>query len=126
MNEPIKVEVGQYRELNKGLLKASFSLVIYPYGQKILECLYFVRGDERWFNFPQKEIKHADGRKNDYIPIVSYLDKVYLEKLKEAVLEELKSFHQEGANGKAKNTTNKVSPHKVQAESSFDPGELPF
>lgn len=126
MNEPIKVEVGQYKEVNKGSLKAFFSLIIHPHGQKILDCRYFVQGDNRWISFPQKEIKKQDGSKSDYIPLVSYLDKDYLEKLKEAVLGQLKSFNQAETHGKAKNTANKVPSYQVQAESSFDPGELPF
>jgi hypothetical protein len=123
---PIKVEVGQYREVNKGTLKAFFSLVIYPQGQKILDCRYFVQNDKRWFSFPQKEIKYTDGRKSEFIPYVSYLDKDYLEKLKIAVLEQIKTVTTSETNGKTKHTTNQVPPHKVQAESSFDPGELPF
>jgi|ERR1700690_446438 len=83
----MKVEIGQYKEINKGSLKASFSLVIYPEGQKILDCKYFVQGDKRWFSFPQKEIKFTDGRKTEYIPYVSYLDKDYLFVLKTAVLD---------------------------------------
>lgn len=123
---PIKVEVGQYYEINKGSLKARFSLLIHPYGQKILECTYFVQGDKRWFSFPQKEIKYQDGRKTEYIPYVSYIDKEYLEHLKQAVLEQLKNFKPMERNGQAKYPTNQVPPHQVQAQSPFDSGELPF
>lgn len=123
---PIKVEVGQYREVNKGTLKAFFSLIIYPQGQKILDCRYFVQDDKRWFSFPQKEVKYTDGRKSEYIPYVSYLDKDYLEKLKIAVLTQLKTITSQETNGQAKNPTNQVPPHQVQAQSPFDPGELPF
>jgi hypothetical protein len=123
---PIKVEVGQYREMNKGSLKAFFSLVIYPQGQKILDCRYFVQGDQRWFSFPQKEVKYTDGRKSEYIPYVSYLDKDYLEKLKIEVLEQLRTITTPETNGQTKNRTNQVPSHKVQAKSPFDSGELPF
>jgi hypothetical protein len=83
----MKVEIGQYKEINKGSLKASFSLVIYPEGQKILDCKYFAQEDKHWFSFPQKEIKFTDGRKTEYIPYVSYLNKDYLAELKLAVLD---------------------------------------
>ena len=104
--EPIKVEVGQYRVMDKGSLKAFFSLVIYPQGQKILDCRYFVQGDKRWFNFPQKEIKYSDGRKTDYIPLVSYLNKEYLEQLKIAVLDELKNAKPQENHVQAQNKSN--------------------
>lgn len=122
---PIKVEVSQYREMNKGSLKAFFSLVIYPEGQKILDCRYFVQGDKRWFNFPQKEIKYTDGRQTDYIPYVSYLNKQYLEQLKASVLAVLLDVKPEGNNGKknreSENQENSVSP---QAQVSW--GQQPF
>ena len=119
----IKIEIGQYKEINKGVLKASFSLVIYPQAQKILDCKYFVGDrDQQWFTFPQKEIKFADGRKTEYIPIVSYGDKQYLEQLKAAVLQAL---HTQGLN-EAQNTRNSTNARKVSVQESNDGGELPF
>lgn len=85
----IKVEIGQYRLLDKGALKGTFSLIIYEPGkQKILGCKYFVKGDSRWFTFPDFKIKKQD--KDDYIPFVSYGDKEYLGRLQIAVLTALK------------------------------------
>lgn len=122
---PIKVEVGQYRPTNKdNALKATFSLVIYPEGQKILDCKYFVQGDKRWFNFPQKEIKYSDGRKSEYIPLVSYLNKDYLEQLKPAVLAAVKKEQEKYEQQNRTTTARKTN--QVQAESSLSDGELPF
>ncbi len=118
---PIKIEVGQYHEINKGSLKASFSLVIYPQGQKILDCKYFAKDNQRWFGFPQKEIKR-EGAKSDYIPLVSYLDKDYLEQLKTAILHALKE--QETKN--VQNQSNSRPANSFQAKSSPDSGDLPF
>lgn len=115
---PIKVEVGQYRLIDKGSLKAFFSLVIYPEGQKILDCRYFEQGDKRWFSFPQKEIKYTDGRKTDYIPYVSYLDKEYLEQLKIAVLTALKDAKPQEKHGQTQNTSNQGQQNSVQSETS--------
>lgn len=115
----IKVEVGQYREVNKGTLKAFFSLVIYPNGQKILDCRYFVQGDKAWFNFPTKEVKKQDGT-NDYIPLISYLDKAYLEELKIAVLEQLKS---QVSN---ESTKARSAPSTVSSDKSGEWGSMPF
>lgn len=123
---PIKVEVGQYREMNKGSLKAFFSLVIYPEGQKILDCRYFVQGDKRWFSFPQKEIKYTDGRKTEYIPLVSYLNKEYLEQLKIAVLIALKDAKPQETYGQAQNQTYSRKTSSLPTETSSDWGDPPF
>lgn len=123
---PIKIEIGQYRELNKGSLKATFSLVIYPEGQKILECKYFILGDRHWFNFPQKEIKYTDGRKTEYIPLISYLNKEYLEQLKTAVLSALKEAKPTEKYGQEKNTTYQKQENLLSPKTPADWGELPF
>ena len=125
-NSPDSVEVGQYRELNKGSLKAVFSIVIYPSGQKILDCRLFQQGDKRWFKFPEKEVKYSDGRKTEYIPIISYLNKDYLEQLKIAVLQALKDTQPQAPNGKANVQTNQARPNPIQADASADWGEPPF
>lgn len=123
---PIKVEVGQYRVMDKGSLKAFFSLVIYPEGQKILDCRYFVQGDKRWFSFPQKEIKYTDGRKTEYIPLVSYLNKEYLEQLKIAVLIQLKDAKPQEKYGQTQNTSNQGKANPLPADSSFNWDQPPF
>lgn len=86
----IKVEVGQIRRIDKGALKAFFSLLIHPEGQKILDCRYFSKGDARWWTMPQKEIKKQDGQKSDFLPIISYTNKQYETQLKDAVLKAIK------------------------------------
>jgi hypothetical protein len=115
---PIKVEVGQYRPMDKGSLKAFFSLVIYPQGQKILDCRYFEQADKRWFSFPQKEVKFNDGRKTEYIPYVSYLDKEYLEQLKIAVLTALKDAKPQEAYGQAKSSSNQGQTNPLPSDAS--------
>lgn len=122
---PIKVEIGQVRNIDKGSLKAEFSVVIYPEGQKILGCKYFIMGDNRWFCFPQKKIDYSDGRKSDYIPYVSYLNKEYKEQLSVAILQALKEYQPPAYNGKAqyKGPQRQASQLPPQAPSD---GELPF
>ena len=123
---PVKVEVGQYREVNKGSLKGFFSLVIYPMGQKILDCRYFVQGDKRWFSFPQKEIKYTDGRQTEYIPYVSYLEKEYLEQLKIAVLQALKDVKPQESYGQTKSSAQTDEATRVQGKASSNGWEKPF
>lgn len=120
--ETIKVEIGQYKEINKNTLKASFAVVIYPQAQKILDCRYFVNGDQQWFAFPQKEVKYSDGRKTDYIPYISYGDKEYLERLKKAILEAL----QTQGNNEAQNNAARTRPGNIPAKESMDERNLPF
>ena len=120
-----EVEVGQYRAMDKGSLKGFFSLVIYPQGQKIIDCRYFEQGDKRWFNFPQKEIKYTDGRKTEYIPLVSYGDKEYLEQLKIAVLTALKDIIEE-TNAKKEVQSSSGKTNQLSAKAPFDWGTTPF
>src|ERR1700692_3525509 len=89
MDQP-KIEIGQYRELDAGALKATFTLIEYPYGRKTIECKYFIQGNNRWWSFPTKKVEYKDGRKSQYIPFNSYIDKGYMEQLKAVVLQELK------------------------------------
>lgn len=121
-----EIEVGQYRLMEKGALKAFFSLVIYPQGQKLLDCRYFEQNGNRWFSFPQKEVKYSDGRKTEYIPLVSYLNKEYLEQLKVAVLAALKEATPQESNGKAKVQADPRPAYQVRPSASSDWEECPF
>ena len=86
------VEIGQYKQLDKGALKGTFSLIEYPTGRKTLDCKHFVQDGREWFNLPAKEVKKQDGSKSDFIPIISYMDKPYFERFKAAVLAGLKQM----------------------------------
>lgn len=110
----IKVEIGQYKEVNKGSIKANFSVIIHPNGQKILECRYFENDGKRWFSFPSKKVEYTDGRKTDYIPYISYLDKTYLEELKTSILEALQHVGKTNANS----NSNQSRPNPVQNDTS--------
>lgn len=93
---PVKVEIGQYKEVNRGALKAFFTLVVYPEGLQIVDCSYFVSGEKRWFNFPQKKIEPKPGSPNGdkptYVTMIRYLGKEYFERLNIAVLTALKNL----------------------------------
>jgi hypothetical protein len=84
------VEVGQYREVNKGALKAYFTFIEYPTGRQTLDCKYFIKGDQRWFSLPQKEVKQPNAEKPTYYPIIKYLDSNYHDLLRDAILTALK------------------------------------
>ena len=108
-----EIEIGQYREVNKGALKAFFTLVEYPSGRKTLDCRHFEHAGNRWFSFPQKEIKKPGQDKPDYIPYVSYLDKEYAAQLKTAILTALKEQESNG-----KNNTYQKQASQVQSDTS--------
>ena len=123
----MKVEIGQYFPIkNGGALKASFSLVIYPEGQKILDCKYFEQGDKKWFAFPAKEKKFDDDRKKEYIPYISYLNKEYLQQLQKDVLEALKTTSPTEKKVQAQNNSSRNQTNKLPSESSTDYGQPPF
>ena len=72
----LKIEIGQYRLINSGSLRASFTLIIHPFGQKILQCKHFVTEKGSWWNMPAFEVKSKELMgKSEYIPLISYLDK---------------------------------------------------
>lgn len=107
-NTKTEIEIGQYREVNKGALKAFFSFVEYPFGRKTIDCRYFVSGDKKWIAFTQKEIKKPDTDKPDYIPLVSYLDKEYDKELKKALLTALEENENNGQNHSFQKQENKL------------------
>jgi len=119
------VEVGQYREVNKGALKAFFSLVIHPGGQKIIDCRHFVQGEKEWFSFPQKEIK-KEGQKSEYIPIVSFLDKEYFEGLKASIMNAIRTRTPESNYVKKVYPTEARQESAIQTKTPSDWGDLPF
>lgn len=119
----LKVEINQYREINKGSLKASFSFVLKPDDQEIRDCAYFVQGENRWINFPQKEIKYSDGRKTTYMPLIKYLNKEKEDQIKNEVLKELKSKE---SNVQKDNSSISREKSSLQAEPSFGWDKPPF
>lgn len=123
-----EVEIGQIREVNKGCLKASFSIVFYPSGLKISGCCLFAQGDKKWFTMPQREVKYTDGKKTDYFPYITYLNKEYEKQLKDAVLECLVNTSPQGSYDRQENKSSASTsqPSRVQAQSSFDFGAPPF
>lgn len=90
------VEIGHYRKFEAdedkpSAFRGSFSVVFHPHGQKILECKHYEKEGAHWFNFPQKEIKNNEG-KRDYIPYVSYIDKDYGSAVKAAITKCIKDI----------------------------------
>ena len=115
----IKVDILRYKRIDNGALRGNFTLCIYPQGQKILDCKYFIKGEDHWFSFPQKQISD-----NGYIPLVSYIDKEYLESLKSAVIKSLKvedaKTPTKEKNGPANNPAPKNKSSNVDSDAPPD------
>jgi hypothetical protein len=84
----MQVEIGRYKEVNKGALKAFFELfvpVIRIEGMKVIDCQHFVgSGGKNWFNWPSKEFKKNDGSKS-YFPFISFTPTTFRTTLETAV-----------------------------------------
>lgn len=112
------VEIEDYRaSAFEGSKIANFSVVIYPEGEKIIDCKYLQGKDGPWWCFPAKNLSLKDG-KQDYIPYVSYKDKAYLEQLKIAVLSALQNHSKEPDNAK-KSNPQAPGPNAIQSEPSL-------
>jgi hypothetical protein len=83
-----KVEIGQYKAINKGALKGFFTLCIDDNIQ-FIGCSYFSKDGRGWFKFPEKEGKAKDGGKAEYFPIIKILNREFLVALEKKVLEAL-------------------------------------
>lgn len=113
----ITVTINKYREVNKGFLKAFFSLSILPLGIEISDCKYFVKDANRWFSFPSKELKDSRDGSTKYIPLVKYVEANDLAKqLNQSVLDALQNQTYEDVNESRKSSNPKT---KVPSDPSF-------
>ncbi len=117
--EQIKVEVGQYKAVNKGALKGFFTLVIYPTGQKIIDCKHMEKDGQTWVAFPSKEYTKKDGTK-DWFPLISYLNKEYQQALQQAIIQQLpKDSNASSQKAKASQTTFQDDAPDLWASDEF-------
>lgn len=91
-NTGTHLEIGQYRAVDKGALKGFFTIVEYPTGRKTMDCRFFIKGNQKWFGFPQKENKKPGAEKPEYIPLVSIINQEYKQQYTDAVLKALEEF----------------------------------
>jgi hypothetical protein len=124
--EDTKVEIVHYREVNKGGLKAFFTVEFGPYAQKVYDCRYFVMGEKQWVSFPQREISYTDGRKTEYFPYINFGDKAYFEQLKNKILDALETQTSEKQDGQTNNKTYSRKTNQVSPAPSASAQDLPF
>lgn len=84
------MEIKNFREINKGCLKASLTIVISEWGQMEVDCIYFEKEDNTyWVNYAPKEYTTQDGRKKTWNqvrwnkPTMDRLNLVIREKMKQ-------------------------------------------
>lgn len=123
---PIKVEIGKYREINKGAMKAFFSVVIHPEGVFFNNCRYFVQGDNRWISFPQEKIEKNDGSKPTFYPLGGYMDKDKDANVRAAILHALKDAKPQERNGQKQNNSGQGKANPLPPESPSDWSAAPF
>lgn len=102
MSEPILVEVGQYKPINKGFLVGTFSLYIVEPGIKILNCSLFSKNGNDWVSFPSICIK-KENQPNSYIPYITFSVREYKDRLTAAVLLALQPYIVGQTHGQANN-----------------------
>lgn len=111
------VEIEDYRASQfEGSRMGTFSYVLYPEGEKILDCSVVKGAQGVFWSGPRKEI--MKGEKKEYIPYISYKDKAYQEALKIAVLAAIQNHIKGVPNGQNSNPRPN-GPPAVQGESSF-------
>ncbi len=125
MSKPDKVEVLNFRPIDKPSLKGYFTLVVYPGAQKILDCSYFVKDGRSWIGFPQKEKKVDAGAPKEYIPLVSYGDKAYKDALVEMAIDAIQKYKPQEQYGQ-ESKGNRGNANNFHAVASSGENELPF
>ena len=119
----MKVEVGDYRSIEKGALKGAFSLALScsegqgDYVQIISDCKFFSMGDKTWWSLPSKEIK-KDGMKTMYIPMVKFNGEKFSEWIKKHVLEQLLATGVESNGVSQAPKITDPNQHKIPSEPS--------
>lgn len=82
------MDVTNYKEVNKGCLKAKFNIVIPEWGQmEIRDCTLFQKGEEQWIGMPGKQYE-KDGKQKSFHHIV--FSKEMKERLQKAVIEKVR------------------------------------
>lgn len=112
----MKVNILNYRAVNKGFVKGFFSLEILPYGITIFDCCHFHKDGNEWFTFPRKETK-KEGQPSSFWPYIMISQTDFHAKLKESTLIELKNVQDYPA---------KKLPDPIPVETSFSFEQSPF
>jgi|SRR5580693_319902 hypothetical protein len=64
------MEIKNFKQINSGCLKCSFSVVIPEWGGTEVDCTYFEKvsdkGDQCWINFAPREYMTKEGKKKSW------------------------------------------------------------
>lgn len=84
-----KIEIVSYKEVSKGALQG-FLTVLLPSSLEIRDMTHFKKGDNEWFNMPQREYEKDGERK--YYAINHYNDPEIRDRFMSEVAEEFKKW----------------------------------
>lgn len=112
--------IEDYKEINKGCLKASFSITILSEGVTICNCTLFEKGSHQWVSMPCKEVP-GDG-KTKYYPHIKFYTETLRDEFLNVILSKVKAHVQKNP----RTTATQKSTSELQSETSDDCGEMPF
>lgn len=81
------MDVTNYKEVNKGCLKAKFNIVIPEWQIEIRDCTLFEKDNSQWIGMPGKPYE-KDGKQKNFDHIVFLKD--MKERLQKAVIEKVR------------------------------------
>ena len=83
------MDIKNFKLIDKGCLKSSFTVVIPEWGNMEVDCLYFEKSNSAfWINYAQKEYTTPDGKKKSWNQV--RWPQVILERLNKAIREKIK------------------------------------
>lgn len=83
------MEITEYKELEKGALKASFNVVIPQWGLTIRDCKYFESNGRNWVGYPSRAYDDPETGKKKYFSFIHWEEKVR-DRFEASIKEELK------------------------------------
>jgi hypothetical protein len=86
-----EVKIIEYKAVNKGALQGFLSIELVPSTMQIRDLTHFKKGDNEWFNMPQKEYTNKDGEKK-YYATVFYEDTEIRERFMESLSVAFKKY----------------------------------
>lgn len=93
--------IKQYREVNRGYIKAKFSLYFKKMGMTIKNIYHIQKGDQRWLNMPSTTYeKDGEKKRNEVI----YFDSEMKKRLEKACFEKIEKGEYEKAENKLEQT----------------------
>lgn len=89
------MEIKNFKKVDSGCLKATFTVLIPEWGQMEVDCKYFEKGDGYWINYAPKEYTNQEGKKKSWNQ--TRWPQNVVDKLNKAIKEKLAMYWMESA-----------------------------